>query len=49
MPPKQDAKTRQVIELIARWMKGKKTGSLTINFNQGGITTVDKREKEELK
>ena len=35
-----------LIELIARWMKGKKTGSITVHFNQGGIVGATKREDE---
>jgi len=39
------ADTRWIWELIKDLAKARFTGSLTINFSQGGITSLDKKER----
>jgi hypothetical protein len=39
-------KLRRAIEILEDWAACKKTGHVTVHFNQGGVTTIEKTEKE---
>lgn len=39
-------KTKWVTEILARWKRDRRTGSMTIHFHEGGITRIEKRELE---
>lgn len=41
-------KMERLVELLARWVKLRKTGKVIVTFNQGGIRKVEKHETDEL-